>query len=116
MNSNASSYFNDSPKIIVVIPCYNSEKYIKHTIRSVQNQNMKNFEIIVINDNSKDNSLNIIESLQKEDKRIKILNNNKNMGTLYSRSIGALNSKGEYIFPLDNDDMFSSEDIFEKNI
>ena len=95
MNSNASSYFNDSPKIIVVIPCYNSEKYIKHTIRSVQNQNMKNFEIIVINDNSKDNSLNIIESLQKEDKRIKILNNNKNMGTLYSRSIGALNSKGE---------------------
>ena len=114
MDSNTSSYFNDSPKISVVIPCYNSEKYIKNSIRSVQNQNMKNFEIIVINDNSKDNSLNIIESLQKEDKRIKILNNNKNMGTLYSRSIGALNAKGEFIFPLDNDDMFSSEDIFEK--
>ena len=74
---------------------------------------MKDFEIILINDNSIDGSLNIIQSLQKEDKRIKILNNKKNMGTLYSRSIGALNAKGEFIFPLDNDDLFFNEDLFK---
>ena len=110
---NISFNVNNFPKISVVIPLYNCEKNIKYTIRSVQNQNIKNIEIILINDNSKDGSLNVIKSLQKEDKRIKILNNNKNMGTLYSRSIGTLMSKGAYIFPLDNDDMFSNEDIFE---
>ena len=110
---NISFNVNNFPKISVVIPLYNCEKNIKYTIRSVQNQNIKNIEIILINDNSKDGSLNVIKSLQKEDKRIKILNNNKNMGTLYSRSIGTLMSKGAFIFPLDNDDMFSNEDIFE---
>ena len=109
-----SNISNNFPAISVVIPLYNSEKFIKQTLRSVQNQNIRNFEIILINDNSKDCSLNIIKSLQNEDKRIKILNNNKNMGTLYSRSIGTLNAKGDYIFSLDNDDMFSDEDILEK--
>ena len=109
-----SNISNNFPTISVVIPLYNSEKFIKQTIRSVQNQNIRNFEIILINDNSKDCSLNIIKTLQNEDKRIKILNNNKNMGTLYSRSIGTLNAKGDYIFSLDNDDMFSDEDILEK--
>lgn len=114
MNSYNSLNFISFPKISVIIPLYNCENYIKYTIRSVQNQNMGNFEIILINDNSKDGSLNISISLQEEDKRIKIINNNKNMGTLYSRSIGVLYSKGEFIFSLDNDDMFSDEDIFDK--
>ena len=74
---------------------------------------MSDFEIIIINDFSIDKSLNIIKKIQKEDKRIKVINNKKNMGTLYSRCIGTLNSKGEYIFPLDNDDIFSTEDLFE---
>ena len=53
-----------------------------------------------------------IQTLQSEDPRIKIINNKKNMGILYSRSIGALSSKGKYIFPLDNDDMFLDRDVF----
>ena len=113
INYNISLNVNNAPKISVIIPLYNCEQYIKYTIRSIQNQKMKDFEIILINDNSKDGSLNLVESLQKEDKRIKILNNKKNMGTLYSRSIGTLNARGEYIFPLDNDDMFSEGDIFD---
>lgn len=113
INNNKTFNINNFPKISVIIPVYNCEKYIKYTIRSIQNQNMSNFEIILINDNSEDSSLKIIQSLQKEDKRIKIYNNIKNMGTLYSRSIGALNAKGEYIFALDNDDMFCDEDIFD---
>ena len=73
---------------------------------------MYELEIILVNDNSKDNSIKIIQNMQKEDKRIKIINNKKNMGTLYSRCIGVLKSKGKYIFPLDNDDMFFDNDIF----
>ena len=74
---------------------------------------MNEIEIILVNDNSEDNSLRIIENLQKDDKRIKIINNKKNKGTLYSRSIGVLQSKGKYILPLDNDDMFFDEDVFD---
>lgn len=105
---------NIFPKISVIIPIFNCQDFISHCIKSVENQNIPDFEIILVNDFSKDNSLNIIRDLQKNDKRIKILNNHKNMGTLYSRSVGALKAKGEYIFPLDNDDMLSDEDIFEK--
>lgn len=67
---------------------------------------------MLINDFSKDNSLNIIEEMQKEDSRIKIIKNQKNMGTLYSRCIGTLQAKGKYIVPLDNDDLFMNGDIF----
>ena len=67
----------------------------------------------LINDFSTDNSSQIIKNLQERDSRIKIVHNKKNMGSLYSRSIGALFANGEYIFPLDNDDMFFSEDIFD---
>ena len=73
---------------------------------------MTNFEIILVNDFSSDNTLSIIEELKKEDSRIKIINNKKNMGTLYSRSIGVLSAKGKYIFHLDSDDMYLDEDIF----
>ena len=76
--------------ISVVIPVFNCEKSINASIRSIQNQNFSEIEIILINDASSDNTSNIINTFQKEDYRLKILNNNKNRGTLYSRCIGAL--------------------------
>ena len=102
------------PKISVIIPLYNCEKTINQSIYSIQFQNFSHFEIILINDFSKDNTSTIIKDFQQNDKRIKIINNHKNMGTLYSRSIGALKSKGKYIFSLDNDDMYFDADIFGK--
>ena len=66
----------------------------------------------MIDDYSNDNSLDIIKNLQKEDKRIKIIKNNKNRGALYTKSIGILKSKGKYIMLLDSDDMFINEDLF----
>ena len=63
---------NSPPKISVVIPIYNCQNTIIRAIRSIQNQNFSELEIILINDFSKDNSLNIIEELKKEDQRIKI--------------------------------------------
>ena len=100
------------PKITVVLTLYNSEKTITTSIRSIQNQNFSDFEIIIIDDYSTDKGYNIIKTLQKEDKRIKIIKNNKNRGALYSRSIGALKAEGKYIFPLDSDDLFANEYLF----
>ena len=111
---NSSFLLSNNPIITVVIPLYNCEKTIKRAIRSIQNQNISDFEIILVNDLSTDNSSIIIEHLQKEDQRIKIINNKKNMGTLYTRCIGTLSAKGKYIFPLDNDDMFLDKDVFYK--
>lgn len=101
------------PKISVVIPLYNQEKNIGRTINSIKNQKMKSIEIIIVNDNSLDNSLLVIQNYQKKDRRIKILNNKSNMGILYSRCIGTLSARGEYILPLDNDDMYLNDDVFD---
>ena len=104
---------SDNPKITVIIPIYNGEKIIKSSIRSIQNQNMTDIEIIIINDFSEDNTSKIIEELKKEDPRIKLINNDKNMGTLYSRSIAVLQAKGKYILAFDHDDFFFDEGLFD---
>ena len=100
------------PITSVIIPLYNCEKTIKPALHSIQFQNMVRMEIILVNDLSTDNTLKIIKLYQEKDHRIKIINNHKNMGILYSRSIAVLISKGKYIFSLDNDDMYFSHDIF----
>ena len=74
---------------------------------------MADIEIILVNDFSKDNTTKIIQELSEEDPRIKIINNEKNMGALYSRNIGILNAKGKYIMNLDNDDLFLDKDVFD---
>ena len=97
----------------MIIPIYNCQKTIEISVKSINFQNLKELEIILVNDLSPDNSTLVIEKLRDFDKRIKVINNKRNMGTLYSRSIGALKAKGEYIIGLDNDDFFSNEDILE---
>ena len=84
------------------------------SILSIQLQYFQNYEIILINDYSNDNTSNIVNKIKEKDSRIKIINNKKNMGVLYSRSIGALNAKGKYIFCLDNDDLFFDQNLFGK--
>jgi len=115
---NRTINIRDKPNLSVVIPIYNKEKIIKRTINSILNQNMYNYEIILINDLSTDNTLSVIKEIQLNEPRIKIINNQKNMGTLYSRCIGTLSAKGKYILPLDNDDMYlykyAFDDIFNE--
>ena len=115
LNDNLTNKFEkvENPIISVIIPVFNCEKSIKYAISSIQNQNVTNIEIILINDFSTDQSLNIIQEIQKNDKRIIIINNEKNMGSLYTRSIGILIAKGKFVFALDNDDMFFHQDIFD---
>ena len=74
---------------------------------------MKEIEILLINDFSNDTSLRIIEDMAFNDSIISIINNKKNMGTLYSRCIGVLKSKGKFILALDNDDLFMDSDLFD---
>ena len=115
---NRTINISEKPKLSVVIPIYNKEKIIKRTISSILNQNMDNYEIILINDFSTDSTLSVIKEIQINEPRIKIIQNQKNMGTLYSRCIGTLSAKGKYILPLDNDDMYlykyAFDDIFNE--
>ena len=94
-----------NPVISAIIPVYNNAEKIKLTIHSIQCQNISDIEIIIIDDNSKDNSVELIEQFQKNDPRIKLLKSQNNKGILYSRSIGVLNSKGKNIVTLNSGDM-----------
>ena len=102
-----------NPKISAIIPIYNGEKYLHYSLRSIQNQKMKEIEIIIIDDCSTDNSLTIIEEYMKEDERIRLIKNFENRKILYSKSFAALNSKGKYIIQLDQDDIFIRDDVFD---
>ena len=103
----------ENPKVSIIIALYNRENYIKTTIRSIQNQNLKEIEILIIDDMSTDNSVKIVKEEQKKDPRIVLYQNNQNMGTLYSKSIGVLNAKGKYVHSLDSDDMICSDNYLQ---
>lgn len=103
----------ENPFLSICISSYNSEKYIEKAILSVINQSFQDFEIIVINDNSIDNSSKILMKLQKNDTRIKLINHSQNLGIYNSRAEGVLNSKSKYILFLDSDDMIFNPFLFE---
>ncbi|WP_158655138.1 glycosyltransferase family 2 protein [Flavivirga eckloniae] len=91
------------PFFSVIIPLYNKEDHIKGTIKSVLNQEFKDFEVIIVNDGSTDESLKKIETLI--DNRFKIINQD-NQGVSHARNIGIAESKGSYIALLDADDFW----------
>lgn len=93
------------PAVSVIIPMYNVEKYIAETLDSVLNQTLQDFEVIVVNDCSSDNSRAVAESyLDKFNGRLKIFDNEKNSGAGTTRNKGIILSRGEYIYFLDSDD------------
>lgn len=101
------------PEISVIIPVFNSEKHIEKAIYSVLNQSFENFECIIVNDGSNDNSKNIIEDIAKKDKRIKIFHK-ENGGASSARNMGLLNAKGEFIAFLDSDDEMIKDNLEKK--
>ena len=105
---------NKYPFLSICIPIYNGDKYIEKSILSIINQSFQNFEIIIINDFSNDNTIHIIKKMQKEDNRIKLINHNQNLGVYHSRVEAVLNSNGYYILFLDPDDMLLNEDLFKE--
>ncbi|GAB1401869.1 hypothetical protein MASR1M68_07800 [Elusimicrobiota bacterium] len=101
----------NSPKISVIIPVYNGERYIKQCLDSLINQTFQDFEIICINDGSTDNSLGLLQQYSNEDKRIKIINR-QNAGPAEARNKGIDIATGDYLSILDCDDFFDL-DMFE---
>lgn len=91
----------------IITTVFNLENYIDKCIDSILCQNFNDYELILINDYSSDNSLSILNEYSKKDKRIRVINNNVNLGCGISRQIGIDNAKGEYIAFIDGDDMIS---------
>lgn len=91
--------------ISVVMSAYNSERFIAESISSILNQTYEDWELILINDASSDNTLEIITRLSREDPRIKVIDNAKNLGLTVSLNVGIKNSRGEFIARLDSDDL-----------
>jgi len=100
--------------ITIIIPIYNSEKYLEECLNSIINQNYKELEIILINDGSTDKSKNIAESFVLRDNRVRLLNK-ENGGQASARNLGLDNATGDYIAFVDSDDTISF-DVFSTNI
>lgn len=101
-------------KVSVVVPVYNTEKYLRRCLDSLVNQTLKDIEIIVINDNSPDNSKLILDEYEKKYKdKIKVFHNKTNKGIGYNRNLGIKKATGEYIAFVDSDD-WVNETMYEK--
>jgi len=101
----------NNPKISIIMPVYNVETFLSEAIESVLNQTFYDFEFVIINDGSTDNSLEIIKNYEKKDSRIVLLDNKENLGITKSLNIGLNKARGEYIARMDGDDISEKERI-----
>lgn len=96
-----------TPKVSVILPCYNGAEFLAQAIESILRQTMPDFELLIINDGSTDNSGKIIRSFP--DKRIKLIEHEKNLGLVRTLNKGISGSKGKYIARMDADDIARPE-------
>ena len=97
------------PKISVILPLYNAARFLAECLKSIQNQTFQDFELICVNDASTDDTMQILQDFQKEDKRIRIFSNPEHSGAAYSRNRGMKEAVGKYLSFLDGDDIFEEE-------
>lgn len=95
----------EKPKISIIIPVYNVEKWLNSCLLSVENQSFQEWEAIVIDDASSDNSFDIAHKFELQDSRFKILRLPENLGLGGARNAGCLVAQGDYLFFLDSDDL-----------
>jgi len=105
-----------NPDITVIITIYNQAHCLHKGLRSVQNQSLKNIEIIIIDDCSLDNSTEIIKQYQKEDERIILISHDINEGEIKSRTDGIRKANGKYITIIDGDDSLIHKDILKNSL
>lgn len=98
------TYFKP-PKISVIMSTYNRQDLLPAAIESILNQTYKDFEFIIINDGSNDNTVNILKEYAQKDKRIKVIDNESNKGLIYSLNRGLKEARGKYIARMDDDDI-----------
>lgn len=97
--------------VSIIMPAYNAEKYIEEAIQSVLKQTYTNWELIITDDKSTDDTEKIIKKYQDQDKRIKLYALSKNQGVANARNIAIQNAEGRYIAFLDSDDMWLPEKL-----
>jgi len=102
---------NSKPKISIITPVFNCEKYIDETVLSVVNQNFLDWEMLIVDDCSTDNTLSILKGWSEKDPRIRLIQNKTNKGPGPTRNQGVDNALGEYIAYLDGDDVWSPEKL-----
>ncbi len=109
------SKYKEFPKVSVIITCFKYSKYLPYAVRSVINQTFKDWEIIIVNDCSPDNTLAVAKRLinRYPNRKISLINNNRNKGLGESRNIAIRTAKGKYILPLDADDRFKNTCLAE---
>lgn len=100
------------PEISIIIPVYNVEKYLERCLDSVLSQTFQDFEVLVVNDGSTDNSLSILEQYASRDSRIEIISQ-KNQGLSMARNNGLKNVQGNYVCFLDSDDFIDKNFLME---
>lgn len=96
---------NSNPLVSVLMTAYNREKYIGEAIESVLASTYTNFELIIVDDGSKDNTVGIVKTYEKKDRRIKLYVNEKNIGQFNNRNLAATYAQGIYLKYLDSDDL-----------
>lgn len=101
--------------ISIIVPVYNAEKFLESTIKTVLDQTYQEWELIFIDDCSKDNSVDVIKKYQKKDNRIALIQNKENSGAAITRNNGIKKAKGKYLCFLDADDLWEKEKL-EKQI
>ena len=100
--------------VSIIIPVYNAEKFLDDTINSVLDQTYSNWELILVNNCSVDNSLNIIKKYSKQDKRISYVCNKEYQDVALNRNSGIKKAKGKYLCFLDADDKWDKEKLFKQ--
>ena len=99
------------PLITVVMPNYNGHRFVEQAIDSVLNQTYPNFELLVVDDCSKDNSLQLIQQKAQSDDRIRVIALEHNAGVANARNVGIKEARGEFIALLDNDDLWTVDKL-----
>ena len=95
---------------------HSQSHYLQKCLRSIQNQSLKNIEIIIVDDCSLDNSVELIKEYQKEDPRIILIEHDANEGMIKTRTDGVRKAKGKYIASIDGDDTFIHKDILKNSV
>lgn len=100
---------NDDPLVSVIMPVYNADKYLERAVGSVLKQTYENWELIIVDDSSDDDTGKILDQIQNE--KIRVFHNEKNRGTAYSRMKGIHQAKAEWIAFLDADDLWREDKL-----
>ena len=110
---NKEKIYNKYPYLALCLSAFNMERFIENNLFSIINQSFQDFEIIIVNDASEDETENIIKRIQLDDDRIKLISHSKNLGVYRSRIESILNTKSKFILLMDPDDMYMNENLFQ---